>query len=82
MQSKKASMASVIATDEVLSPAGPSIPSISQDQLPLVSPNVSRERQMRRAPAGGKGIEKDNISTIYSVSAPSNANPQRKCSMD
>ena len=82
MQSKKASMASVIATDEVLSPAGPSIPSISQDQLPRVSPNVSRERQMRRAPAGGNGIEKDNISTIFSVSAPSNANPQRKCSMD
>ena len=77
MQSKKASMASV-----VLSVAGPSIPSISQDELPSVSPNVSRERQTRRAPAGGKGIEKDNISTIFSVSAPSNADPQRKCSMD
>ena len=82
MQSIKASMASVIATDEVLSAAGPSIPSISQDELPRVSSNVSRESQMRRAPAGGKGIEMDNVSTIFSVSAPSNANPQRKCSMD
>ena len=82
MQSKKASMASVIATDEVLSPAGPSIASISQDELHRVSSNVSRERQMRRAPAGGKGIEMDNVGTIFSVSAPSNANPQRKCSMD
>ena len=75
-------MASVIGTDGVLSAAGPSIPSISQDELPRVSPNVSREWQMRQAPAGGKGIEKDNISTIFSGSASSNANPQRKCSMD